>query len=129
MEPRRFPMGNAATGCAATCEATMFDRIRQFQLPLLLAAFVALCTGSGATAQDATWRVSKSSGEVSISAAGAQPAALSDNTAVRPGDTIRTGQNGRVLLTRGAETILISANTIISIPSDQKDGAVTTILQ
>ncbi len=48
---------------------------------------------------------------------------------LKPGDTIRTGRNGRVLLTRGAETMLISPNSVIGLPTDAQDGMATTILQ
>jgi hypothetical protein len=58
-----------------------------------------------------------------------QLVALKNGMSLQAGDAIRTGQNGRVLLTRGHETILISANSAISIPKDKKDGLSTTILQ
>jgi hypothetical protein len=58
-----------------------------------------------------------------------QLVALKNGMTLQAGDAIRTGQNGRVLLTRGQETILISANSAISIPKDRKDGLSTTILQ
>ena len=48
---------------------------------------------------------------------------------MKPGDTIRTGRNGRVLLVRGEETILISPNSVIGLPTEKKDGLATTILQ
>jgi len=77
----------------------------------------------------ALWRISKSSGDVSVSTAGMQLVTLKNGMTLQAGDAIRTGQNGRVLLTRGDETILISANSAISIPKDRKDGLSTTILQ
>jgi hypothetical protein len=48
---------------------------------------------------------------------------------LKPGDSIRTGQNGRVLLVRGEETILISPNSVVGLPAEKKDGLQTTILQ
>ena len=48
---------------------------------------------------------------------------------MKPGDTIRTGRNGRVLLVRGEETILVSPNSVIGLPTEKKDGLSTTILQ
>src|SRR6185436_6771770 len=44
------------------------------------------------------------------------------------GDSISTGPNGRVLLTRGAETILVSPNSSIGIP-EKKGDLSTTITQ
>jgi hypothetical protein len=96
---------------------------------LLSAMLVAICAGSGAIAQDAAWRVSKSSGEVWVTTSGAQPVALTGNATVKPGDTIRTGPNGRVLLVRGAETILISANSTMGISGEKKEGLSTVIVQ
>ena len=50
-------------------------------------------------------------------------------TTLKPGDYIRTGQTGRVLLVRGAESMLISPNSVIHIPKENKDGMSTTIVQ
>ena len=96
---------------------------------LTVLASVLLGVGSNAHAQD-LWRISKSSGEVSIMAEGFQPVALTAGMNLQPGSSIRTGQNGRVLLMRGNETVLISANSAISFPKNGKqNGMSTTILQ
>src|ERR1700759_1156878 len=112
------------------CEASMSNQFSAFCLKILVAALaVVLFAGATAHAQDAAWRVSKASGDVMISASGAQPVALTDATTVNPGDVIRTGPNGRVLLTRGAETMLVSANSGGGLPTQQQGGMSTTILQ
>ena len=96
---------------------------------LAVLAIATLGAGSNAHAQD-SWRISKSSGDVSIMTEGFQPVALAAGMTLQPGNSIRTGQNGRVLLTRGNETILISANSAISFPKNGKQNAMsTTILQ
>ena len=92
---------------------------------LLPAMLFALCAGSGAMAQDLTWRISRASGDVWVAAPGAQPVALTGDAVLKSGDTIRTGQNGRVLLARGGETILVSANSVVGIPADRQDGMTT----
>jgi hypothetical protein len=97
--------------------------------PLLLAALVVFCAGQAAVAQDNAWRVSKVSGDVSVTTPGGQQGGLADGATVKPGDNIRTGQNGRVLLTRGQETILISPNSAIGIPMQKSEGMSTTIIQ
>ena len=85
---------------------------------------------SGAlAAEGGVWSVSKSSGDVWLTATGATPASLTQANTLKPGDTVRTGPNGRVLLMRGEETILISPNSVIGLPTEQKDGLSTTILQ
>jgi FecR-like protein len=96
---------------------------------LTVLASVLLGVGSNAHAQDA-WRISKSSGDVSIMTEGFQPIALTAGMSLQPGSSIRTGQNGRVLLMRGNETILVSANSAISFPkSSMPNGMSTIILQ
>jgi hypothetical protein len=55
--------------------------------------------------------------------------ALADGASLKPGDNIRTGQNGRVLLTRGQETMLISPNSAISISKGKTESLSTTIIQ
>ncbi len=96
----------------------------------LAAMMLVLLAGSGAmAADDGVWSVSKSSGEVWISTTGAQPASLKQEDTLKAGDTIRTGRNGRVLLVRGEETILIAPNSVIGVPTEKKDGLPTTILQ
>jgi len=106
---------------------SMSNVMKAVCLPLLAAAFAAFCMTSHAAAQDAAWRVSRASGEVSVTASGAQPVALTDNASLNPGDVIRTGQNGRVLLTRGTESMLISSNSVVGIAKDQ--SGMTTILE
>ncbi|MDI2075417.1 FecR family protein [Bradyrhizobium sp. Mp27] len=96
-------------------------------------AFVAaliLGTASGASAaDDGVWSVSKSSGEVWLAANGAQPVSLTQEGTLKAGDTIRTGRNGRVLLVRGEESILISPNSVVGLPAEKKEGLSTTIIQ
>jgi hypothetical protein len=92
-------------------------------------AFVLVGNASALAADDGVWSVSKSSGEVWISTTDAQPASLKQEDKLKPGDTIRTGRNGRVLLVRGEETILIAPNSVIGVPTEKKDGLSTTILQ
>jgi hypothetical protein len=94
---------------------------------LILLAFGA---GSAALAQDSVaWRVSKISGDVSVTSLAGQETALTDGAALSPGDNIRTGQNGRVLLMRGQETILISPNSVVGLPAQKRGSLSTTIVQ
>ncbi|QIP08490.1 FecR family protein [Bradyrhizobium symbiodeficiens] len=93
---------------------------------------VALTLGaaSGAfAAEDGVWSVSKATGEVWVATDGAQQVSLNQEATLKPGNTIRTGRNGRVLLVRGEETILISPNSVVGLPAEKKDGLSTTIIQ
>src|SRR6201991_2675278 len=96
----------------------------------VLALAMVLAGGSSAlAADDGVWSVSKSSGDVWITTTGAAPASLTQEETLKPGDTVRTGRTGRVLLVRGEETILIAPNSVIGLPTEKKDGLSTTILQ
>jgi hypothetical protein len=107
--------------------------VRVFFALLTVLASASLGGGLPALAQESAapelWHISKSSGDVTVSTAGMQLVALRVGMPLQPGDAIRTGQNGRVLLMRGEETILISANSAVSIPKEKKEGLSTTILQ
>ncbi|MDA9450624.1 MULTISPECIES: FecR family protein [Bradyrhizobium] len=95
-----------------------------------LVAALTLGTASAAfTAEDGVWSVSKATGEVWVATDGAQQVSLNQEATLKPGNTIRTGRNGRVLLVRGEETILISPNSVIGLPSEKKEGLSTTIIQ
>ena len=96
---------------------------------VLATAFV-LATASAAFAADGgDWTVSKSSGEVWLTGSGVQQASLKQEDVLKPGDTVRTGRNGRVLLKRGEETILVSPNSVVGVPAEKKEGLSTTIMQ
>src|SRR4051794_20327008 len=88
-----------------------------------------LMSGAAAMAQDASWRVSKSSGDVWVATSGIQPVSLTQDAVLKAGDKINAGRNGRVLLVRGDETILVAPNSAIGIPTEKKDGLATTITQ
>ncbi|MCP3476970.1 FecR family protein [Bradyrhizobium sp. CCGUVB1N3] len=95
----------------------------------LLAALVLGFASNAIAADGGVWSVSKASGDVWIATDGAQQVSLKQEETLKPGDTIRTGRNGRVLLVRGEETILISPNSVVGLPTEQKDGLSTTIVQ
>ncbi|RXH01679.1 FecR family protein [Bradyrhizobium vignae] len=95
----------------------------------LLAVLILGTTSSAFAADDGVWSVSKSSGEVWLATNGTQQVSLSQEGTLKPGDTIRTGRNGRVLLVRGEETILISPNSVVGLPAEKKEGLSTTIMQ
>jgi hypothetical protein len=89
-----------------------------------------LATASAAFAADGgEWTVSKSSGEVWLTGSGVQQASLRQEDVLKPGDTVRTGRTGRVLLKRGDEMILVSPNSVVGVPAQQKEGLSTTIKQ
>jgi hypothetical protein len=96
---------------------------------VLVAALLIGASSSALAADDTNWSVSKSSGEVWVTTTGAEPASLRQEETLRPGDTIRTGRNGRVLLVRGEETMLVAPNSVVGLPISARDGMSTTVLQ
>jgi hypothetical protein len=104
--------------------------IRAGRFGRILVMALALGAASNARAGDGeAWSVNKSSGEVWMTATGAQQVSLGQQDVLKPGDSIRTGRNGRVLLVRGEETILVSPNSVVGLPTEKKDGLSTTIVQ
>jgi hypothetical protein len=113
-------------GCLGTVNIMLktATRLTAWAVGLALATIVSV-----ASAQDDQWRVSKASGEAWIGNGGVQLVSVTQTTALRPGDTVRTGRNGRVLLVRGAESILVSPNSSISLPQTGRAGMTTVIQQ
>jgi hypothetical protein len=95
---------------------------------ILTATFV-LTAAPAFAADDGEWTVSKSSGDVWLTSTGAEPISLKQEAFLKPGDTIRTGKNGRVLLQRGEESMMITPNSVIGVPAEKKEGLSTTIVQ
>jgi hypothetical protein len=95
----------------------------------ITAAFVLAVASSAFAADDGSWSVKKSSGEVWMGTPGVQQASVKTDELLKPGDTIRTGRNGRVLLVRGEESILIAPNSVVGLPAEKKEGLSTTITQ
>jgi len=96
---------------------------------VLTAAFILATAPAALAAEGGDWIVGKSSGEVWLTGTGVQQASLKQDDFLRPGDTVRTGRTGRVLLKRGEETILISPNSVVGVPAQKKEGLSTTIVQ
>lgn len=95
----------------------------------LAAAFILATTSAAFGADGDSWTVSKFSGEVWLGGSGVQQASLKQEDVLKPGDTVRTGRNGRVLLKRGEEVIMLAPNSVVGIPAEKKDGLATTIVQ
>ena len=93
---------------------------------------MALCLAPGRpvhAADGEPWQVSRSSGDVWVSSESAEPASLQQDQTLKPGETIRTGRSGRVLLVRGKETMLISPNSVVGLPKEKTEGLATTVVQ
>jgi hypothetical protein len=90
------------------------------RLLALAAAFSALvCAPASALAQD-QWTLVQAVGDVSVTAPGATPVAAKASAKLPDGATIRTGESGRAVLLRGRETIVMSPQSVITLPSGAK---------
>jgi len=103
----------------------MFCRFKTFGVAMLWATLAM----APVQASEEVWRVSKSTGEVSVTSPAGEQAPLIAGATLKAGDNVRTGANGRVLLMRGAETILVSPNSAVGIPQPKKEDVKTTIIQ
>ncbi len=103
--------------------------ITRHYLGVLVGVLALAATSQAFAAEGGTWSVSKSSGEVWIMNGEVQQASLKPEDNLKPGDTIRTGRNGRVLLVRGEESILVAPNSVVGLPAEPKEGLSTTIVQ
>ena len=93
----------------------------------VFAAILSIAIPAKAYASDTSWRVGKSSGAVWVTKSQSQPVSLTNDAVLDAGDSIATGPNGRVLLTRGEERIFVSPNSAIGISAQNADGMRTTI--
>jgi len=91
----------------------MFKAFKGATACFLLTGSVFFTLVGAVHADERAWRVEKSTGQVWVSHGAVQPVSLGAETDLTAGDKIRTGRNGRVLLVRGAERILISPNSAI----------------
>jgi hypothetical protein len=71
------------------------------------------------------WLVQKTSGNAVY---GTQSAALTKGLMLNRGATVRTGDNGKVLLVRSAESVFIGPYTVAAIAAHPTNGLETTVL-
>jgi len=75
------------------------------------------------------WEIVKMSGEAWVKTQKPQKIALTKDHNFQNGDQLETGSNGRILLKRNNETIMVMPNSIISLPSKSPGEGKTQILQ
>ena len=110
----------------------MDRKMKSILASLLLASLALLPLGPQTLADDSdnnVWRISNAFGSVWVVVDGVQHASLAQMKSLKPGDSIRTGQNGRALLVHGEEFILVSPNSSIEIAKEDGHGLSTKIIQ
>lgn len=84
---------------------------------------------TAAQAHDGTWTITRLTGDVRLVKDGVALASISERMALRSGTGIRTGGNGRIMLTHAGESMMVSPNTSITIPDTFKRTGYSTLLQ
>ncbi|GJM02260.1 MAG: hypothetical protein DHS20C08_07610 [Rhodomicrobium sp.] len=109
----------------------MRNIIRTIWLSFIILMCTTTLTLRTAYAEDksASWEVIKMSGEAWVSSDGLKRVSLNKGNQLSNGDELRTGNNGRILLKRGEETILVTPNSAMSLPKQQPGAGKTQILQ
>jgi hypothetical protein len=95
---------------------------------LIAAIFALFLVVSPANAAPRDWQVSESSGSVSIETEGAARPAQRGLT-LKQGDSVSTGANGRAVIVRGGEYVVISPKSKVRISKPAETGAITQIYQ
>ncbi len=101
---------------------------RYFGFTTLILASISAASQAFAL-EDRAWAVESHAGTVWVKQAALQPVALNPNQSLRAGSTVETGDDGRVVLVRGDESIIVSPRTSIALPEHNDNGMATTILQ
>jgi hypothetical protein len=95
--------------------------------PIAYAVAAILCAGLAAAAE---WRIEKMSGDVRIfQDSNITWVSLSPNRTIRPGDSIWTGHNGRVLLASGEGKVFLNPRSLIKVPAQYLPENQTVLFQ
>ncbi len=92
----------------------MFRTLRLTLAVVLIASFASATSAGGGDA----WSIVRVTGQIWIQADGAQTVALGDTRTVASGQTLATSANGRVLLQRGEETMVVGPSTVMRLPRE-----------
>lgn len=94
-----------------------------------LVSTVAFMTWADAAAAGAEgWRIVDAVGSVRSGAPGVSPVALSNQQVLAADSWVETGKDGRIVLARGQDTIVVSPSSRVQLPDEEVNGN-TQILQ
>jgi hypothetical protein len=96
----------------------------------VIAAFLALiATPAFAKEGSLAWIVAQKSGDVRVIRNGLQPASVQVRAALSPGDLVATGANGRAMLTRGDDYVVVAPGSRLLLPKEEQKSGFTRLLQ
>ena len=98
---------------------------------LQLIGAILILFASPAAAKDvgSNWIVTQKSGEVRVIRNGVQPASVSLRASLLAGDVIATGANGRAMLTRGDDYVVVAPGSRLALPDEQQQTGFTRLIQ
>jgi FecR protein len=99
-----------------------------FKAKLTLAAIGLFMASAASAAPPDGWKISEKSGTVTVLHSGVSKIALQGN-AITMGDVVNTGANGRAVLVRGQEYLVIAPNSRLRIADPAPSGGMIQILQ
>ena len=99
--------------------------MRSISLLSLCAALLLL--GFVSVVQAADWRVAQTSGRVFLQHRGVQLASLAKGGLLKSGSVVVTDRNGRAKLVRGDQTMIVSPNSMVTLPGGR--GGSTKIIE
>ena len=77
----------------------------------------------------AAWTVTQKSGQVQVVRGGMQPASVQLRAALSPGDIVATGADGRAMLTRGDDYVIVAPGSRLLLPKEQQQTGFTRLVQ
>jgi hypothetical protein len=77
----------------------------------------------------AAWVVAQKSGHVQVVRAGMQPASVQLRATLSPGDVVATGADGRAMLTRGGDYVIVAPGSRLLLPKSEPRSGFTHLIQ
>lgn len=100
------------------------------RIVLIIFSMLAFLSTPAIAGNNATrWTVTQRSGDARVVHPGLQPASMTVNQALAPGDVIVTGSSGRATLARGADYIVVAPHSRLRLPTKPQKAGFTAIIQ
>ena len=96
---------------------------------LKLIGAILIVFATPAFAKDGAWILTQKSGDVRVLRSGLQPASVQVRAALSPGDLVATGANGRAMLTRGDDYVVVAPGSRLLLPKEQQAKGLTRLIQ
>ncbi len=98
-------------------------------LKLIGAFLIVIATPAFAKDANGSWILTQKSGDVRVLRSGMQPASVQVRAALSPGDLVATGANGRAMLTRGDDYVVVAPGSRLLLPKEQQAKGLTRLVQ